>query len=51
MLTVFLVLSYEYANPDIIDDFRYRISTEAAEDFSKLSLDLRYRALTSKTPN
>lgn len=41
-------LSYQYANPDIIDDFRYRISTEAAEDFSKLSLDLRYRTLTSK---
>jgi hypothetical protein len=41
-------LNYEYANPDIIDDFRYRISAEAAEDFSKLSLDLRYRALTSK---
>ena len=42
------ILSYRYSNPDIINDFRYRISGQAAKDFSKISLDLRYRKLTSK---
>lgn len=41
-------LDYQYSNPDIIDEFRYRFSLEAAKNFSKLSLDLRYRALTAK---
>jgi hypothetical protein len=41
-------LSYQYSNPDIIDEFRYRFSFEAAKNFSKLALDLRYRTLTSK---
>jgi hypothetical protein len=41
-------LDYQYSNPDIIKEFRYRFSLEAAKNFSKLSLDLRYRALTAK---
>ena len=41
-------LDYQYSNPDIIKEFRYRFSLEAAKKFSKLSLDLRYRALTAK---
>jgi hypothetical protein len=41
-------LDYQYSNPDIIDDFRYRFDLEVAKNFSKLSLDLRYRALTAK---
>jgi len=41
-------LSYQYSNPNIIKDFRYRFNFEAAKDFSKISLDLRYRSLTSK---
>ena len=41
-------LDYQYSNPDIIKEFRYRFSLEAAKKFSKLSLDLRYRSLTAK---
>ena len=41
-------LDYQYSNPDIIKEFRYRFSFEAAKNFSKLSLDLRYRALSTK---
>ena len=41
-------LDYQYSNPDIIKEFRYRFSLEAAKNFSKLSLDLRYRALSAK---
>jgi hypothetical protein len=42
-----LSLSYNYSNPDIIKEFRYNFSTEFAKDFSKASLDLRFRTLTS----
>jgi len=41
-------LSYNYSNPDIIKEFRYSFSTEFAKNFSKASLDLRYRTLTAK---
>ena len=40
-------LSYNYVNPDIIKEFRYSFSTEFAEKFSKASVDLRFRTLTS----
>ncbi|WP_237587985.1 aminopeptidase [Polaribacter sargassicola] len=42
-----LSLSYNYSNPDIIKEFRYRISTEFAKNFSKASIDLRFRSLTT----
>lgn len=42
-----LSLSYNYSNPDIIKEFRYKISTEFAKNFSKAALDLRFRSLTS----
>jgi hypothetical protein len=40
-------VSYDYRKPDIIKEVRYRFNTEFAKDFSKVSLDLRYRALSS----
>ncbi|WP_405607272.1 aminopeptidase [Polaribacter sp. Asnod1-A03] len=42
-----LSLSYNYSNPDIIKEFRYRVSTEFAKNFSKASVDLRFRSLTT----
>ena len=40
-------LSYNYTNPDIIKEFRYRFSAEFGEKFSKAQVDLRFRKLTS----
>ena len=40
-------LSYNYINPDIIKEFRSNFSLEAAEKFSKLSVDLRFRSLST----
>jgi hypothetical protein len=40
-------LSFNYINPNIIEETRYSFSTEFAKNFSKVSADLRYRALTS----
>ena len=40
-------LSYNYVNPDIIKEFRYRFSAEFAKNFSKATMDLRFRSLTS----
>lgn len=42
-----LSLSYKFSNPDIIKEFRYSFSTEFAKKFSKASLDLRFRSLTT----
>jgi hypothetical protein len=42
-----LSLSYNYTNPDIIKEFRYRFSTEFGEKFSKAQVDLQFRKLTS----
>ena len=42
-----LSLSYNYSNPDIIKEFRYSFSTEFAKKFSKATLDLRFRTLTT----
>jgi hypothetical protein len=42
-----LSLSYNYTNPDIIKEFRYRFGLEFANDFSKTIVDLRFRRLTS----
>ena len=41
-------LAYTYSKPDIIKGVSYRVSSEIAKDFSKLSLDFRYRKLTAK---
>ena len=43
-----LSLSYSYVNPNIIEETRYKFSTELAKNFSKVSADFRYRKLTSK---
>ncbi|MFQ3181526.1 MAG: hypothetical protein ACI9Z4_001124 [Polaribacter sp.] len=40
-------LSYNYINPNIIEETRYSFSTEIANNFSKVSADFRYRKLTS----
>ncbi|MDC0176716.1 aminopeptidase [Polaribacter sp.] len=40
-------VSYNFSKPDIIKELRSRFNTEFAKDFSKVSLDLRYRALSS----
>ncbi|PQJ79020.1 aminopeptidase [Polaribacter porphyrae] len=40
-------LQYNYINPDIIKEFRYNYNLEVAQNFSKVSADLRYRALTA----
>ncbi|WP_299017388.1 aminopeptidase [uncultured Polaribacter sp.] len=42
-----LSLSYNYIDPDIIDETRYNFSTEFAKNFSKVSADIRFRKLTS----
>ena len=42
-----LSLSYNFIDPDIIDETRYSFSTEFAKNFSKVSADYRYRKLTS----
>ncbi|WP_223267190.1 aminopeptidase [Polaribacter sp. IC073] len=42
-----LSLSYNYINPDIIEETRYTFNTEFAKNFSKVSADFRYRKLTS----
>ena len=38
---------YGYSRPDIIEDLRYFTDLQFGEDFSKFSLDIRYRKLTS----
>lgn len=40
-------LSYNYVNPDIIKEFRYNFSFEAAKNFSKIGADIRYRSLST----
>lgn len=40
-------LSYNYTNPDIIKEFRYRFGAEFGKKFSKAQVDLRFRKLTS----
>jgi hypothetical protein len=40
-------LSYNYINPDIIEEFRYNFSFEYAENFSKIATDLRFRSLST----
>jgi hypothetical protein len=40
-------LSYNYINPNIIEETQYSFSTEVANNFSKVSADFRYRKLTS----
>lgn len=42
-----LSLSYNYINPDIIEETRFNVNTEIAKNFSKVSADFRYRKLTS----
>jgi len=42
-----LSLSYNYINPDIIEETRFNVNTEIAKNFSKFSADFRYRKLTS----
>jgi len=41
-------LQYRYNKANIIREFGYNLSTEFAENFSKISFDLRYRELISK---
>ena len=41
-----LSLNYNYSKPEIIDDFRYNINFQLAQNFSKISTDIRYRKLT-----
>lgn len=40
-------LSYNYVNPDIIKEFRYKFSLEVAQNFSKLAADVRFRSLST----
>ena len=40
-------LSYNYIDPNIIEETRYKFSTELAKNFSKVAADFRYRKLTS----
>jgi hypothetical protein len=40
-------LSYNYMNPNIIEEFRYNFGLEVAENFSKLTADIRYRSLST----
>ena len=40
-------VSYNYVNPDIIKEFRYNFNLEAADKFTKLSADLRFRSLST----
>ncbi len=41
-------IRYGYAKPDIISDLSYFFDLQYADNFSKLSFDLRYRKLTDK---
>jgi len=41
-------LRYGYSKPDILKDFRYSTNFQLSKDFSKISLDVRYRKLTNK---
>jgi hypothetical protein len=41
-------IRYGYFKPDIIKDLRYYFDFQFSENFSKLSLDVRYRKLTDK---
>ena len=41
-------LRYGYSQPNIINDLRYFIDFQYHKNFSKLSLDFRYRKLTNK---
>ena len=43
-----LSLSYNYSKPNVIKGINYRLKTEIAKDFTKLSADFRYRKLTAK---
>lgn len=43
-----LDIRYGYAKPDIISDLSYFVDLQYADNFSKLSFDLRYRKLTDK---
>jgi len=43
-----LSFCYNYINPDIIEETRFNVNTEIATSFSKISLDYRYRKLSSK---
>ena len=40
-------LRYNYINPDIIKEFRYNFGLEVAQDFSKITADIRYRSLST----
>ena len=40
-------LRYGFTKPDIINDLRYFADFQYHQDFSKVSLDLRYRKLTN----
>jgi hypothetical protein len=42
-----LSIRYNYINPDIIQEFRYNYNLEFAQNFSKISADIRYRSLTA----
>lgn len=41
-------IRYGYSKPEIIRDFRYYLDLQLENNFSKVSLDLRYRKLTNK---
>ncbi len=41
-------VAYSYSKPDIIQDLRYTANLEVAQNFSKVTFDLRYRKLTDK---
>ncbi|MCF6224620.1 MAG: aminopeptidase [Flavobacteriaceae bacterium] len=43
-----LNIRYTFFKPDIINDLRYFLDFQYAENFSKISLDFRYRKLTNK---
>ncbi len=40
-------INYNYINPDVIKEFRYRFNFEYAENFSKITADIRYRSLST----
>lgn len=42
-----LSLSYNFIDPNIINETRYNFSTEFAKNFSKVAADIRFRKLTS----
>ena len=41
-----LNLRYNFTKPDIIQDFRYNLDLQLANNFGKLATDIRYRKLT-----